>query len=572
MRRILFILALCLLSSCERDGDVVRVPACYTHISAILEPASRTYIEKMKSKKWPVKWSEGDSIYVNGLVSEAAIIASDARRADFLLPKGVELPYCGVYPPLVAGAFRSSDLSASINLPSVQHYVPGTFDPAAALMLSYSEDGVLAFSPAMSYLRLVVRTSMPGISNVKSVRLRCPGEENLSGPFTASFYPELSIRSSSDACCRSLTFDCGDGASIGESLFIALPPGFYSNGLDLLVVCDDGICQDFELSNAVYLYAGKVYDLELNFAGGLQWGGPGIYSVTDWHGYALSYLQDDNLSDFMNSRGEVNLYADLYTKGRLTRMKTAVTYPFLGNGHSLTRDDSIVPLFTAIADGGQVRDLVLKGYITKVNTAKYGSAQLSYEVRSGALVENVRLDMLVKMSATAENMKSLFGLVAVNSGTIRNCSSAVVWPVTPKTSDWVVAPIACTNKSGALIENCLNEGNILLRGVAGYSGIAAGICFENLGTVRGCTNLGRISVNGIGVGAAGICAWNGGSLENCTNGSTGDPTAGTIAVSDASLRAALSANGGMCVYMTSQSSSSAGSSSGCVNHASITTP
>ena len=106
---------------------------------------------------YSVYWSEDDVISVNGVESSAIAVEEGNEKKAVFEVKGVAVPCSAVYPASAVSAF--SDGQAELNLPSSQTYVPGSFDPASALMLGYSSDGsALNFSHVMAYLYITVDT------------------------------------------------------------------------------------------------------------------------------------------------------------------------------------------------------------------------------------------------------------------------------------------------------------------------------------------------------------------------------------------------------------------------------
>ncbi|MBO4447822.1 MAG: hypothetical protein J5764_06830, partial [Bacteroidales bacterium] len=107
--------------ACQKESDKVTI------LHATVED-SRTTLDYPS-----ILWSPDDAIVVNGKTSTAISIYNDGHGADFTLPE-LTAPYSAVYP---ASAYATSVRAI---LPSEQKYVPGGFDPSAALMWGYSED------------------------------------------------------------------------------------------------------------------------------------------------------------------------------------------------------------------------------------------------------------------------------------------------------------------------------------------------------------------------------------------------------------------------------------------------
>lgn len=99
------------------------------------------------------------------------------------------------------------------------------------------------------------------------------------------------------------------------------------------------------------------------------------------------------------------------------------------------------------------------------------------------------------------------GLFCYNFGTIKNVKIAGSVETTAKNAMYNGA-VCAMNKSGALVDSCINEAVCTYAG--GYS---AGVVGQNAGTVSNCINRGSVSVGGT-MGGAITCA---GTVTNCLN-------------------------------------------------------
>ena len=96
--------------------------------------STRTSLGNKVNNTYPVIWSEGDRIGVNGAVSaEAKINASDASRASFELDGVANYPLHITYPYYAS----TSAESAKVLFASEQSYAEGTFAQGSAPMCGY---------------------------------------------------------------------------------------------------------------------------------------------------------------------------------------------------------------------------------------------------------------------------------------------------------------------------------------------------------------------------------------------------------------------------------------------------
>lgn len=224
-----------------------------------------------------------------------------------------------------------------------------------------------------------------------------------------------------------------------------------------------------------------------------------IISEAGWKAFANSVDAGD-WSAWKNSDGEVKLGADLETTTYLQRVG-AVKEPhdwdgvFNGQNHTITQHETSVPLFTVIGMDGVVENLVLEGELKK---ASYPSGP------------------------------STAAVAQYNRGTIRNVVNAIEINLTDVDEPYMIGGMVIMN--GGLIENCVQKGDInvgynltairvsYIGGIACFAADAAEYAKEgvevNVGTFRGCTNSGKITVNKAGAAKAylnkfavgGICA------------------------------------------------------------------
>ena len=133
----LFISILCAIAlfGCQNDPtDATIGRGGETTISISLEP-SRTHLGAKVGETYPVYWSDGDKIVVNGTLSEEAVInAQNRAEATFGVDNSLKYPYLITYP------FTATTTSNTpkVVIPSTQQYVEGSFDTTSAPMCGYA--------------------------------------------------------------------------------------------------------------------------------------------------------------------------------------------------------------------------------------------------------------------------------------------------------------------------------------------------------------------------------------------------------------------------------------------------
>ena len=185
---------------------------------------TRTSLGAKEDVTYPVFWSEGDCIVVNGVKSQAAQInAKNQASATFELGSVVEYPYSITYPYCEA----TSAEQAKVVFPNRQSYVEGTFSQDAAPMCGYVKSGNgVALNHLATILRLPIRASESGVELSKVVVTSISGAK-IAGEFavdcaTATILP-------CEGAKNTITYTLPDNFVLSTDedrvLYIALPSG-----------------------------------------------------------------------------------------------------------------------------------------------------------------------------------------------------------------------------------------------------------------------------------------------------------------------------------------------------------
>ena len=111
--------------------------------------------------KYPVYWSEGDKVVVNGVeTNEAKIDANEPSVATFTFSSDIKPPYNITYPYCKA----TSAEQPVVEFPAEQNYTEGSFDTNCAPMCGYSESSnTLSLKHINGVLRFPVTASTDGV-------------------------------------------------------------------------------------------------------------------------------------------------------------------------------------------------------------------------------------------------------------------------------------------------------------------------------------------------------------------------------------------------------------------------
>ena len=183
---------------------------------------TRTSLGAKEDVTYPVFWSEGDCIVVNGVKSQAAQInAKNQASATFELGSVVEYPYSITYPYCEA----TSAEQAKVVFPNRQSYVEGTFSQDAAPMCGYMKSGNgVALNHLAAVLRLPIRASESGVELSKVVVTSISGAK-IAGEFAVDC--ATATISPCEGAKNTITYTLPDNFVLSTDedcvLYIALP-------------------------------------------------------------------------------------------------------------------------------------------------------------------------------------------------------------------------------------------------------------------------------------------------------------------------------------------------------------
>jgi len=207
--------------SCARETERTQALGETVTFTATV-PQSRTELGEPEGNVWPNLWSEGDAISVNGVAS-APLTAEQAggSSASFTV-EGVSAPYDAVYP------------ATATEIPTLQEYVEGSYDPAAFLMRASSQDASLAFEAEVAIFKFTPMGE--GGERITSVSI------------------------------NGYKMEAGEDVELGKPWFVAIAPGDYTQeGIRLIVTdADGGVMLRNATPNKAY-EAGKMYSASLAY-------------------------------------------------------------------------------------------------------------------------------------------------------------------------------------------------------------------------------------------------------------------------------------------------------------------
>ena len=214
-----------LASACYNHG--VEEEGVFPGVTVLtLETAdSRTSLGEKDGDTYPVYWSEGDRIALNGKRSEVAEINPDNPKvANFIINYTFSYPYRITY-PYVAG---TSSYSSRVVFPAEQSYVEGSFASESAPMCAYvaSENDSIELKHLAGVLCLPVKAHKEGIV-LQKVVIKSMDRKPLSGTFTvdcqsATISPTIMA---STSITYTLPANFTLSTTVEKPLYITLPAG-----------------------------------------------------------------------------------------------------------------------------------------------------------------------------------------------------------------------------------------------------------------------------------------------------------------------------------------------------------
>ena len=199
------------------------------HTLSVSLDGSRTQLGEKADGVYPLLWSEGDAIAVNGTVS-AALTAEQAGQssAQFTYEGDVVRPYNVVYPAPAEGVVAETEGLYPVTFLAAQQYVEGTFCNGAAPMYGFAaaeSEGAVQLNHLAGVIRLAVKGDGVTLRN-----LTITAEKGkLSGNFDVDCATGV-LTAHSDAS-ESVTVSFGGGLTLkadeATPIYVAVPAGDY---------------------------------------------------------------------------------------------------------------------------------------------------------------------------------------------------------------------------------------------------------------------------------------------------------------------------------------------------------
>ena len=227
LTKIFFIVAAMVAFSCTTDvtEDLGIAVGGQTEISLSLEE-SRTHISGKAGDEYPLYWSAGDKIAVNGIASESLSESSHGKSsATFTINGVVEYPYNIVYPAPAEGVTAAEGLQA-VSFLATQEYTAGTFAEGAVPM--YAQVASASEAANLKHLAGVLCIAPKGEGVVLTSMTVTAENGKIAGNFDVDC--ATGALTAHDDALNTVTITFGEGLALGAEatpIYVAVPAGEY---------------------------------------------------------------------------------------------------------------------------------------------------------------------------------------------------------------------------------------------------------------------------------------------------------------------------------------------------------
>ena len=472
--------------ACVTDAteDVApQVVGAQTEITLSLDE-SRTHIAGKQGEEYPLYWSAGDKIAINGVASEALTEEAHGKTvASFVLNGELTYPYNLTYPAPAEGVVAAEGKQAVTFLAN-QNYEAGTFAEGATPMCAYVQDEGNAV--ALQHLAGILCFAPKGEVSLKAMTIAVE-EGKLAGNFDVDC-ASGELTAHADAS-NSVTVSFGEGLTLGAEatpIYVAVPAGSYGVVTATLYTATDSMTVSFTAEGEKSVKAGVVRE----FA-------PFEYKASATNDVFLIY---DESSLRLFAANADNFGADATFKSAKVVADVDMT------GKEWT---SIMNKTEFVLDGG---NYAIKGLTAPL----FDTTMVS--------VKNLRLADVNIVETKREVVGALARVIASENAVVENCSVSGNIKIdyeAPGEVNVYVGGIVGVSSSTKEFSNLVNSADIEI-GKLGYAFYCSGIvCHAKDGAISNATNLGNISFVGESAytlrlsGITFICP----KLTNCVNGS-----------------------------------------------------
>ncbi|MBR1522728.1 MAG: endonuclease/exonuclease/phosphatase family protein [Bacteroidales bacterium] len=203
-----------LLLSCDKEPQ----KQAFRLKAGVEEVAVKTVLGSKESGKYPVLWSEGDVISINGLVSKP-LTSDEAGAASATFTFDEKPADAGVYNIVYPGGTTSGRV---------------VFSPWAAPLIGQTDN--LDAPATMRSCAAVIRFPIKGNVKLTSMEVSTPAGEKISGNFDMNLNPQ-------DGASAKMNYSFGSGLALSETaraVVFTVPEGSYQKGIRAVLKASGG--------------------------------------------------------------------------------------------------------------------------------------------------------------------------------------------------------------------------------------------------------------------------------------------------------------------------------------------
>ena len=452
-----------------------------TEITLSLEE-SRTQLGEKAGDLYPLQWSEGDQISINGVAS-TALGASEAGKtaATFSVAGTPAKPYCIAYPAAPAGQVLFADKQV--------HTSNSTFASGVATMYAYAEDG---FGVSLNHLTGVLKIGVTGSAKVVLAQISNANRKPIAGAFDFDF--EKGEATATASSKELIEYSFGEGVQLSSEptyIHAVVPAGEYDELYVTLYDAEGGVMYaTIKADETKPLVAGKIREFSNNIS---YVPNASVFVVRDVASLK-AFAAEANLST-----KDVLFVADVDMTGEAWTPIENYAGTVHGNGYSIK--GLTAPLF------GTVYCSIKGLHLVDVNIEE------TKEQFVGALARHITGNVYENTEGALNDTNPVIENCSVSGKIVMNNQAAFANTSLNDYGECVVAGVV-GRVYGVNISDCVNKANIEVKqffpsghatslypsvgGIAGYASICtqkgSGEEVKVLSNLNNLTNYGTISV------------------------------------------------------------------------------
>ncbi|MBR2026257.1 MAG: hypothetical protein IKA07_03870 [Alistipes sp.] len=414
-----------------------------TYISLSLEH-SRTQLGEKVGDLYPLYWSEGDQISINGVASNTLTAEqSGSSKATFVVSGTLQTPYCIAYPAAAEGKIRFAEKQS--------HAGNTTFGSGVSTMYGYSNDGIGA---QLTHLTGVLKLGIVGSDKLVMAQISTIDRAPIAGEFDLDF--ESGEVTATDASKDVIEYSFGEGVQLSAEptyIHVAVPAGVYE---ELYITL-------YDINGGVMYARVKADDTKPLTAG--------------------------NVRTFSNTINYASIAQSLFVVSNAATLKS-----FAEQAATLTKD----VLFVADVDMSAEEWTPIEGYANTINGNGYAIKGLKAPLfgTTSAKIKGLHLTEL-DAEWTTYAKAGAFAVHLAEGGVLSHCSTdgkihinntTYAEAVVRQQYDFIYGGLVGLT-TGATIEHCENNADITITSVCSQSVAGTNFYGFSFGGVVGAADL-----------------------------------------------------------------------------------